>query len=133
MCLLGFLCGGHAAPLRVASFNVEWGLGAAGTSNYENAVRHFERIGADLLALQELQSDSANLASLQQRLGLLYAYRPTSSSMQVGLLSRYPFRSSPALIDESGMTRPILLVQVDVPGVSKDPWVAVVLRISLSA
>ena len=124
--LLGLLCGGQAAPLRIASFNVEWGLGTPGSSNYESAAKHFERIGADILALQELQSDSANLATLQQRLGLPHGYRPTSSTLRVGLLSRYPFRSAPALIFQSGMTRPILLAQVDVPGVSNDPWVAVV-------
>ncbi len=124
--LLGLLCCGEAAPLRVASFNVEWGLGAPGTSGYENAAMHFERIGADVLALQELQSDSGNLAILQQRLGLPHGYRPTSSAMQVGLLSRYALRSAPALIYQSGMTRPILLAQLDVPGISNDPWVAVV-------
>jgi len=86
----------------------------------------FERIGADVLALQELQSDSGNLATLQQRLGLPHGYRPTSSAMQVGLLSRYPLRSAPALIYQPGMSRQILLAQVDVPGVSNDPWVAVV-------
>jgi hypothetical protein len=46
--------------------------------------------------------------------------------MQVGLLSRYPFLSNPALIYQPGMTRSILLAQVDVPGLAKDPWVAVV-------
>ena len=110
----------------MASFNVEWGLGAPGTSGYENAAMHFERIGADVLALQELQSDSGNLAILQQRLGLPHGYRPSSSSMQVGLLSRYPFLSNPALVYQPGMTRSILLAQVDVPGLAKDPWVAVV-------
>lgn len=123
-----FLCSAlctYSAPLRVATFNVEGGLGASGTTNYEIAAKYFERIGPDVLALEELQSDYANLAALQQRLGLPYSYRPTSSSMQVGLLSRYPLLAS-SLISQPGMTRPILLVQVDVPGVSSDPWVAVV-------
>ena len=116
---------GQAAPLRVAAFNVEDGLGAPGTTNYEIAAKHFERIGPDVLALEELQSDYANLATLQQRLGLPYAYRPTSSFMQVGLLSRYPLIAS-SLIYQSGMIRPILLLQVDVPRISNDPWIAVV-------
>lgn len=114
-----------AAPLRVAAFNVEVGLGALGTSNAEAAARHFERIGADVLALEELMSDYANLAALQQRLGLPYSDRPTESSMQVGLLSRYPLLSK-FRIYQAGMTRPILLAQIDVPGLATDPWIAVV-------
>ena len=35
------------APLRVAAFNVENGLGANGTVNFENAARILQRINAD--------------------------------------------------------------------------------------
>ena len=111
------------APLRVAAFNVENGLGANGTVNFENAARILQRINADVVSLEELQSDYTNLASLQQRLGLPYSYRPTSSSDAVGILSRYPLIST-YLVDQPGMNRAIPLVHVDVPGVSDDPWVA---------
>lgn len=112
-----------AAPLRVAAFNVHNSLGAPGTTDYENVARILERIGADVVALEELQSDYSNLASLQARLGLPYGYRPSSSSHAVGILSRHPLLST-NLIYQSGMVRTIPLVRVDVPGVADDPWIA---------
>jgi len=32
-------CGAQAAPLRIAAFNAENGLGLAGTTNYETAAK----------------------------------------------------------------------------------------------
>lgn len=110
------------APLRVAAFNVKDGLGAPGTSSFEDAARILQRINADVVSLEELQSDYTYLVSLQQRLGLPYSYR-TSDSHAVGILSRYPLHST-NLVYQSGMTRAIPLVRVDVPSISDDPWVA---------
>ena len=114
-----------AAPLRVATFNVEWGLGSPGSASFENSATVLQRIGADVVALQELISDSPNLSAMGDRLSLPHVAYQSSSSMSVGLLSKYPL-SPPVWISRSGMTRPILLVQVDVPGVLRDPWIAVV-------
>lgn len=111
------------APLRVAAFNVKDGLGAPGTSSFEDAARILQRINADVVSLEELRSDYTYLVSLQQKLGLPYSYRPTSSSHAVGILSRYPLHST-NLVYQSGMTRAIPLVRVDVPSISDDPWVA---------
>ncbi len=111
------------APLRVAAFNVKDGLGKNGMASFEDAARILQRINADVVSLEELQGDYTNLESLQQRLSLPYSYRPTSSSHAVGILSRYPLISTD-LVYQSGMTRAIPLVRVDVTGISDDPWVA---------
>jgi endonuclease/exonuclease/phosphatase family metal-dependent hydrolase len=115
-----------AAPLRVATFNIDNGLRAPGTSSHENVARILERIDADVVGFQELQSDTANLAALGARLGLpynVYSIAPNVESMQVGLLSRYPVTAY--WISGGGITRPILLAQISVPGAARKPWVAV--------
>ena len=43
-----------ATPLRVATLNVELGLGAPGSAGFEAVVDILERIDADVVALQEL-------------------------------------------------------------------------------
>jgi endonuclease/exonuclease/phosphatase family metal-dependent hydrolase len=83
------------------------------------------RIGADVVALQELISDSGNLQSLGSQLGLPHAAYQSSSWMRVGLLSKYPI-SQTNWIFQGEMERPILLARIDVPDVVRDPWVAVV-------
>jgi endonuclease/exonuclease/phosphatase family metal-dependent hydrolase len=113
------------APLRFATFNVEWGLGSPGEADFENTATVLHRIGADVVALQELIADSGNLQTLGDRLSLPHVAYQSSSSMSVGLLSKYPL-SPPVWISRSGMTRPILLVRADMPGVLRDPWIAVV-------
>ncbi len=118
-------CTASAAPLRVATFNVERGLGTPGFAAFENTAAVMQRIGADVVAMQELVNDGSNLQTLGERLGLPFSAYQSSSSMQVGLLSKYPL-SAPVWIFAGGMTRPILLVQVDVPGALRDPWFAVV-------
>ena len=82
-----------AAPLRVVSLNVELGLGSPTSSSFTLVARDLERIGADVVALQELQSDFQNIQALGGRLGLPYFFAVNSSSMNAGVLSRYPFRS----------------------------------------
>lgn len=114
-----------AAPLRVTTFNVKLGLGAPGTSGFESTAAVLGRVGADVVTMQELVNDSGNLSAMGSRLGLPHiAYQP-SNAMGVGLLSKYPLYA-PVWIFHNGMTRPILLVQVDVPNVLRDPWIAVV-------
>ena len=124
--LLFVICSSsHGVSLRVATFNVELGLGSPGSTSFENSAAVLQRIGADVVAMQELITDSSNLSTMGARLGRPHSAYLSSTSMGVGLLSKYPL-SSPVWIFRGGMTRPILLVQVDVPGALRDPWIAVV-------
>lgn len=125
LALIAGVSGAWAAPLRVATFNANWGLGSPGGADFEDSATVLNRLGADVVALQELISDSSNLSSMGARLGMPHSAYQSSTAMSVGLLSKYPL-SPPVWISRSGMTRPILLVQVDVPGALRDPWVAVV-------
>lgn len=115
-----------AAPLRVATFNVEWGLGSPAGADFENTATVLHRIGADVVALQELIGDAGNLQTLGNRLGLPHPAYQSSSSMSVGLLSKYPISETNWIFRTNEMTRPILLARVDVPNVERDPWIAVV-------
>jgi endonuclease/exonuclease/phosphatase family metal-dependent hydrolase len=83
-----------------------------------------ERIGADIVGFQELQSDVSNLSALGTRLGLSRSRSLTTSSMHVGLLSRYPIVEH-YWIWNSGMTRDILLARIEAPTTSRKIWVAV--------
>ena len=113
-----------AAPLRVATFNINEGLARTGLTELTNTAIVLQRIGADVVGFQELQSDSANLQAMGALLGLPHSAYNESPFMQVGLLSRYPVTTY--WVDGTGMTRPILLARIDVPGALRDPWVAVV-------
>jgi endonuclease/exonuclease/phosphatase family metal-dependent hydrolase len=123
--LLVICCSSHAVPLRVATFNVEDGLGSPASASFEHTAAVLNRLGADVIAMQELISDSSNLSAMGSRLGLSYPAYQSSSSMRVGLLSKYPV-SETNWIFRGGMSRPILLARVDVPNVARDPWIAVV-------
>ena len=119
---------GWAAPLRVVAFNVLEGLEAANTPSFEDVARNLERIGADVVGLEEIRTfDAANFTTLRQRLGYSYSINFISSGFyhsQV-LLSRYPITFKQWVWGD-GMVRPIFLVQIDVPNLINDPFVAVV-------
>lgn len=115
---------GWAAPLRIAALNVELGIGNSTTAAFAAVARDLERIGPDVVALEELVSDYQNIQSLGTRLGLPYFYALNSSSQTVGLLSRYPFRSAEWI--NTGGPRRVPLVRPDLPNLSDDPWIAVV-------
>lgn len=117
-----------AAPLRVVAFNVLDGLEASNTASFQDVARNLERIGADVVGLQEVRTfDATNFEALRQRLGYPYSLNFISSGFfhSQALLSRYPivFRQ---WVWGSGMVRPIFLVQIDVPNLSNDPYMAVV-------
>jgi endonuclease/exonuclease/phosphatase family metal-dependent hydrolase len=120
-----------AAPLRVVSFNVENSLG--GTTNTAKLTRvaeRLERIGADVVTLQELfTSDTGPCSQLANRLGLPYQVN-TFSLLKIhnqAILSRYPISQAVNVFGiNTGMVRPILLAKIDVPNLTNDPWVAVV-------
>lgn len=117
-----------AAPLRVVAFNVLDGLEATNTASFQDVARNLERIGADVVGLQEVRTfDAPNFEALRQRLGYSYSLNFISSGYyhSQALLSRYPiiFRQ---WVWGSGMVRPIFLVQIDVPNLSNNPYMAVV-------
>ena len=117
-----------AAPLRVVAFNVLDGLEASSTASFQDVARNLERIGADVVGLQEVRTfDATNFEALRQRLGYPYSLNFISSGYfhSQALLSRYPILFK-QWVWGAGMVRPIFLVQIDVPNLSRDPYVAVV-------
>lgn len=146
----------HAVEIRVASFNVGaffaensggvfyplYGLGEAGTADHDSVRDILDRIDADVVALQEIDSaDSAgspnDVQDLATSLGYPHVYiapvnasgdfkAPFDSDLRVAVISRYPFLSTGAIRSPEFMrelTRLHAVVKVDVPGTSNDPVV----------
>jgi endonuclease/exonuclease/phosphatase family metal-dependent hydrolase len=146
----------HAVEIRVASFNVGafftessggvfyplYGLGAAGTADHDSVRDILDRIDADVVALQEIDSaDSAgspnDVQDLATSLGYPHVYiapvnasgdfkAPFDGDLRVAVISRYPFLSTGAIRSPENMrelTRLHAVVKVDVPGTSNDPVV----------
>lgn len=146
----------HAVEIRVASFNVGafftessggvfyplYGLGEAGTADHDSVRNILDRIDADVVALQEIDSaDSAgspnDVQDLATSLGYPYVYiapvnasgdfkAPFDSDLRVAVISRYPFLSTGAIRSPENMrelTRLHAVVKVDVPGTVNDPVV----------
>jgi len=146
----------HAVEIRVASFNVGafftessggafyplYGLGAAGTPDHESVRAILDRIDADVVALQEIDSaDEAgnpnDVQDLATSLGYPHVYiapdnasgnfkAPFDSDLRVAVISRYPFLSAGAIRSPENMRELVrfhAVVKVDVPGTSNDPVV----------
>jgi len=149
--------GASAVEIRVASFNVGafftessqgffyplYGLGEAGTPDHDSVRDILDRIDADVVALQEIDSaDSAGIPNdvddLAANLGYPYVYiapvgsagpsgifkAPFDSDLRVAVISRYPFISTGAIRSPENMrelTRLHAVVKVDVPGTTNDP------------
>jgi len=117
-----------AVPLRVVAFNVLDGLEATNTASFQDVARNLERIGGDVVGLQEVRTfDATNFEALRQRLGYSYSLNFISFGYyhSQALLSRYPIVFK-QWVWGNGMVRPIFLVQIDVPNLSNDPYMAVV-------
>lgn len=109
--------------VRIASVNVEDGIGAPGDPNYEALRSILIRLDADIIAFQELYNNQlADWKALADELG--YPYRVISPSgaisdvQRVGFYSRFPFEST-ALLSPSGaneFTRPVMRGVFDIPG-----------------
>lgn len=138
-----------AVEIRVATFNigayflnggVEYSLGDPGTPDHDNVRDVLDRIDADVVALQEIDTADVSgapddLDALAASLGYPYLYvasvsgaapltAPLDFSLRVAFLSRYPFLSSTAIRSPEGareMTRLHPVVRVDVPGTMNDP------------
>ncbi|HJO23937.1 MAG: hypothetical protein QF890_02675 [Myxococcota bacterium] len=119
--------------IRIATWNIET-VGSAGTTEYEAALDVLGRIGADVVALNEIASaaDTANLEQLASEAG--YPYLTYSSGAPFGsdrnaVLSRHAFvgpaieHTSSSLSGDSAandITRLPLEVVIDVPGNALD-------------
>jgi endonuclease/exonuclease/phosphatase family metal-dependent hydrolase len=138
LALLAFLfsCLAHATPLRVATLNVELGLGAPGGAGHDAAKDILERIDADVVALQELRSpdltgNPSALESLAAALGYPTIHVATTTNVldtasRVGFLSRYPISSVTNIASPPGandMVRQIPAIVVDLPGLNADPTI----------
>ncbi len=116
--------GAVAVPVRVATFNVELGMDAPGTAQYEAVKAVLARVDPDVVAFQELNLDTlANWQALAAELGyghvVLGASTPTmSGGLRVGYFSRHPVLSSFAIQSPPGaneLTRSPLRLVVAVP------------------
>lgn len=154
--LLPLIAPALAVEIRVATFNVgaqfaessggvfypEFGLGAAGTPDHESVKAVLDRIDADVVALQEIDSaDTAgspnDVDDLAASLGYPHVYiapnngnasliAPFDSDLRVAILSRFPFHTATAIRSPVGakeLTRLHAAVKVDVPGTTQDPWI----------
>ncbi len=143
-----------AVGIRVATFNVGafftessggvfyplYGLGAAGTPDHDSVRAILDRIEADVVALQEIDSADVSgspndVQDLANSLGYPHVYiAPVSASgtflapfdpdLRVAFLSRHPFLTTGAIRSPANMrelTRLHAVVKVDVPGTTNDP------------
>ena len=125
-----------ATPLRVATLNVELGLGAPGSTGFDAAVDILKRIDADVVALQELNRpdfEGAPTALESLASTLRYPHLHTANTqgvldfgMRAGFLSRYPITSATNIGSPPGardMARQIPAIVVDLPATIADPTI----------
>lgn len=122
--LILFAAAAPARSLRVATFNVEHGIGEAGTEKGEAQRAVLRRVNADIIAFQELNARTSNeWVRLSSELG--YPYRawggmgPFAGGMAVGFFSRHPIRESSPVVSPDGareFSRLPLRITVDVEG-----------------
>ena len=127
---------GPAAPLRVATLNVEFGLGQPGSTSFEATADVLERIDADVVALQEMtradfDGTSSSFRSLAADLGYPYVHAATTqrvldSGLRAAFMTRYPLISTFNIASPPGaldVVRQIPAIVVDVPGTVADPTI----------
>ncbi len=109
--------------VRIASVNVEDGIGAPEDANYEALRSILIRLDADIIAFQELYNNQVPVwEALADELG--YPHRVISPSgaisdvQRVGFYSRFPFDSSALLSpgEANEFARPVMRGVFDVPG-----------------
>ncbi len=134
--LVALSCTAPASPLRVATLNVEFGLGLPGSTGHQATRAILARIDADVVALQELdrpdfEGTPTSLESLASALGYSHVHEASTSNvldrgMRTGFLSRYPLTAITNIGSPAGaldMTRQIPAIIVDVPGTVADPTI----------
>jgi len=117
----------EARSVRVATFNVELGIAAPDSEKYEAQKAVLRRIGADIVAFQELtRATAGNWTRLAEELG--YAHRaigelgPFAGNMIVGFWSRFPIEESVSVAgppETREFTRLPLRVRIAVPGAAR--------------
>ena len=118
--------------VRVATWNIQ-SVGTAGSTQYEAALAILNRIGADVVAINEVSSnaDIANFQNLAAAAGYAHTVVPSSNpfgSLRNAFMSTFPIlqgvvHSSASLSGDASandITRLIVEIRVDVPGNSKD-------------
>ena len=127
---------GAASPLRVATLNVEFGLGEPGTTSFEATADVLERIDADVVALQEMtradfDGTPSSFRILAADLGYPYVHAATTqrvldSGLRTAFMTRYPLISTFNIASPPGaldMVRQIPAIVVDIPGTVADPTI----------
>lgn len=132
--LLSFGFSLRAVEIRVATYNVRLGLGPVGDPGRDKVEAVLARIDADVVALQEINSDdlaNGRVAELGTALGYPHVFIPESAldtSSRVAILSRFPFapNSPTSILSPPGandVTRAAAAVVVDVPNTLNDPTI----------
>ena len=121
---MGFLGQVEAVPVRLASFNMKFGVGATNSVEYAAVRDILQRVNPDIIGFQELSdADYLNWVLLADELGYPYLAFGNggtfAGSHRLGFFSRYPITA----VDEVKETDPAreitrwpLKVTVDVPG-----------------
>lgn len=125
--VLGIVCIGDARLIRVATFNVEVGVGAPGSAKYRAIHEILRRIDADVVAFQELTPGTESAwRELCKSTGYPHTARgglgPFSGDMFVGVASRFPIVQHREVRSPPGATeiaRCPLRVTVTIPGAAR--------------
>ncbi len=123
-CLAGWLLPAEAVRVRVASWNVKWGVGTPGSNEYNAVKSVLLRVRPEIIGFEELNDgDYANWVALAAELNYPYlAYGtggPYAGSHRLGVLSKYPIIEAVEVKEPPGakeFTRWPLRVAVQVPG-----------------
>lgn len=115
----------EAAQVRLATYNVYFGVNTPGSTEYLATRSVIQRVNPDIIAFQELlNSDYSNWVTLAADLGYPYlAYGasagPLTGTQRLGFMSRYPIQSAFEMTEFPGateLTRYPLRVVIDIPG-----------------
>ncbi len=114
-----------AVKIRIASYNVKFGVGVPGSQEYNAVKSILQRINPDIIAFQEmLETDYDYWITMSAELGYAYSaygpsYGPLTGSQRLGFLSRFPISSSHEVTEYPGaceLTRYPLRAVIEVPG-----------------
>ncbi len=114
-----------AVQVRLATYNVLFGVGTPGSAEYLAVRSILQRVNPDIIGFQELlNTDYENWVTLAADLGYPYivygpSYGPLTGSQRLGFFSRYPVKSSAEVTEYPGateLTRYPLRVTITVPG-----------------
>lgn len=131
----------QAVGIRLAAYNVLFGVGTPGSTEYLAVRSILQRVGPDIIAFEELlDSDYDNWVTLAADLGYPYlaygrSYGPLTGSQRLGFFSRYPIASAAEVTEYPGateLTRYPLRVVVNIPG-ALNPFAAYAVHLKASS